>query len=106
VATKLAKHWNMPDQHHSGKSFEAWTRELGGRLGAAWPGDQEAAKLLAELLNTAWHWSSPPHHYKAQTARRRETKFALQLATDLVEFGAHLMDTHPDPLEAKSEGAK
>lgn len=96
VATELARHWQVPRE--PGSNFEKWTKELGGRLEAAWPQDPEAARLLTSLLTSAWGWASPSHHYGSATAQRRETKFALNLATDLIDFAAHLMVTHPQPV--------
>jgi len=102
VATELARHWGLKTWPESKKNFDEWTKELGGRLKYAWPTDPDSADLLATIFAMTWHWASSSHHYGAKTARRREAKFALQLLTDLLEFSAHLISVHSEPVISTS----
>lgn len=78
----------------SGQSFEGWTKEIEGRLKAAWPDEKEAPTMLASLLFAAWNWTSPEAHYHTDIPKREESAFALSLATDLLTFTGQLLNAH------------
>jgi hypothetical protein len=75
-------------------------KELEGRMGSAWPDDEEAGELLAALYGAVWSWTSPRHHYGSRVPRREEAAFTVGLTADLLTHAGHLLEAHPEPLQA------
>jgi hypothetical protein len=93
----LAQQWGV--QVPPGKSMRERLKELRGRLGSAWPDDEEAGELLAALYGAVWSWTSPRHHYGSRIPRREEAAFTVGLTADLLTHAGHLLAEHPDPLK-------
>lgn len=99
ITSVMSRQWNI--QRQPGKpGFENLTHELQGRLENAWPKDKEQAKAITNLLYASWVWASPSHHYGFGIPLREEAAFALHLTTNLLSFGAQILQAHPKPLDA------
>jgi len=92
----FAQQWGV--QLQPGKSSERF-KELQGRMGSAWPDDEEAGELLTALYGAVWSWTSPGHHYGSRVPRREEAAFAVGLTADLLTHAGHLIEAHPAPLK-------
>lgn len=101
IVTILAEHWGVP--RTKDKSFDGWTKEIGGRMRNAWPNDEDAANQLVSLLSAAWTWTSPSHHFGSPVPLKREASFAFNLVASLLDFSAQVMEAHPQPLKGKQQ---
>jgi hypothetical protein len=45
-------------------------------------------------------WTSPRHHYGSRVPRREEAAFTVGLTADLLTHAGHLLEAHPEPLQA------
>ena len=95
VATVFEQQWGVKVP---GKSMRERLKVLQGRMGTAWPNDEEAGELLTALYGAVWSWTSPGHHYGSRIPRHEEAAFAIELTTSLLTHAGHLLDVHPEPL--------
>jgi hypothetical protein len=87
------------------KSIAVWAKDLPDLLKPVWPNDPDASKLFLALVAAAFKWSSDTHHYNAKVPQRDEAAFARELTTDLLIFGAQILESTtatPLPLPAES----
>ncbi len=97
----FAQQWGV--EIAPGNRMRERLKELEGRMGSAWPDDEEAGELLAALYGAVWSWTSPGHHYGSRVPRHEEAAFAVGLTADLLTHAGHLIEAHPAPLK-KQEG--
>lgn len=101
VATILGQQWNVPQ---GSKKYSAWVNEISERLVNTWPKeDKGQAKMIGGLLDGAWAWTSPSHHYGSGVPAREEAAFAVHLATALLSFAAQVLQAHPEPVTEAAE---
>lgn len=103
IAYVLADVWQLCHPQQA-TSFAAWTKELSNRLAKAWDSPKDGPEMLANLLSTAWSWTSPSAHYGSVIPTREEASFALSLCTDLTMFAGQLVKAHPPIRAADSQG--
>jgi hypothetical protein len=94
----VAQHWGLaPPQ--PGQGMEKWLKELAGRLGSAWPEDEDAARVLTSLYAALWSWTSEAHHYRSKVPLHQEASFTIGLTAELLTHAGHLLAAHPDPIK-------
>ncbi len=74
------------------RGIRTWSQDLHMHLQSIWPNDTEAANMFHALLTTSFTWTSSSHHYGSGIPAREEVSFALSLTTNLLVFGAQVLD--------------
>lgn len=108
VATVLSQQWHIDylNTHGKPRSFESWTAEIENRLKQAAEQSSEdphPAAMLARLLQTAWSWTSPVHHFSGKIPHRDDVRFTLFVTTSLLDICAQVLRAHPHPLKDSGE---
>lgn len=81
------------------KDFADGTHAIRDRLVVAWGNaEKDRAQALKALLDAAWHWGNPSHHFGSGVPVRENSTFALELSSSLIAFAAQLLDAHPEPI--------